>query len=220
VDQQHPFDIAGRIALVTGSTRGIGRAFAVGLAEAGCTVIVHGRTSEAAESAAAEIGEATGARTHGVAFDVTDPAAVAAGVRSIDDAVGVPDVLVNNAGIQRRAPVVDFAANDWDAVLAANLTAPFLVAQHVARGMVARGSGKIITIGSVQSQLGRAGIVPYAATKGGVVMLTKGLCAELGPHGIQANVLAPGYIDTDMNAALVADAAFDAWVRRRTPAGR
>ncbi len=131
----------------------------------------------------------------------------------------MPDVLVNNAGIQRRSPLADFSTADWDDLVATNLTSVFLVGRRVARGMAERGSGKIVNIGSVQSRLARPGIAPYAATKGGLVMLTRGMCADLGPSGVQANALAPGYVETELTAALVDDAEFTDWVQRRTPRG-
>ena len=138
-------------------------------------------------------------------FDVTDHAAVDRGIAEIEQEWGTPDILVNNAGIQRRAPFTEFTLEDWNDLVATNLTSAFLVSQRVSRGMVERGSGKIINIGSVQSQLARPGIAPYSATKGGIVMLTKGLCADLGPKGIQSNALAPGYFSTELTSALVAE---------------
>jgi gluconate 5-dehydrogenase len=214
------FDLTGRSALVTGSSRGIGFALAKGLLQAGARVVVHGRDVDAAESAAARLRAATGGETMVGTFDLTDPAAVDSGVARIEQRWGTPDILVNNAGIQRRTSFVDFSVADWNDLVATNLTSAFLVGQRVARGMVERGHGKIINIGSVQSQLARPGIAPYSATKGGIVMLTKGMCADLGPHGIQANALAPGYFATELTKALVADEAFTAWVTGRTPAGR
>ncbi len=214
------FDLSGRTALVTGSSRGIGRALAQGLLEAGAHVIVHGRDADRAAETAAALAEQTGGSTSVAAFDVTDPDAVDVGLTEIEDALGTPDVVVNNAGIQRRAPIEAFSFADWEELLATNLTSAFLLSRRVAAGMITRGSGKIVNVGSVQSQLARPGITPYSATKGGLVMLTKGLCADLAPHGVQANALAPGYFATELTQALVEDADFTAWVEKRTPAGR
>lgn len=242
------FDLTGRTALVTGSTRGLGRALATGLVRAGARVIVHGRDAGRAAAAAEEIAAAVAAERAGAAdgttaadgtgvgaeatggagempevlsagFDVTDPAAVDTALTEIEAAHGTPDVLVNNAGIQRRAPIAEFADEDWDALLATNLSAAFYCARRVARGMIARGSGKIVQIGSVQSQLARPSIAAYSATKGGIAMFTKGLAADLAPHGIQVNTLAPGYFATELTKALVEDEEFSAWVARRTPDG-
>ena len=214
------FDLTGRVALVTGSSQGIGRALAEGLAGAGATVVVHGRDAAKAERAATEIGVSTGATVHSTTFDVVDAAAVDAGVGWIERELGTPDIVVNNAGIQRRAPIAEFSDGDSDDVVQTNLSSVFHVARRVAPGMIARGSGKLIQVGSVQSQLARPSIAPYAATKGAVVMFTKGLCADLAPHGIQANAIAPGYFATELTQALVDDEQFSSWVRGRTPAGR
>lgn len=213
------FDLTGRTALVTGSTRGIGAELARGLAEAGAHVIVHGRHEPAIDDAVRTLCE-DGLAASGAAFDVTDETAVNDGVADIERRHGALDILVNNAGIQRRAPFTTFATADWEALVATNLTSAFLVSRAVATGMTARGRGKIICIGSVQSRLGRPGIAPYAATKGGIAMLTRGLCADLGPAGIQVNALAPGYIATELTRPLVDDPEFSAWVGRRTPAAR
>jgi gluconate 5-dehydrogenase len=209
------FDIAGRAALVTGSSRGLGRALAEGLIAADCRVVLHGRDERALERAAAE----AGAAAH-VAFDVTDGRAVAAGVAAAQDAVGPFDVLVNNAGLQHRAPLEDFPEDVWRRLLDANLTSAFLVGREVARGMLERGRGKIVNVCSIQSALARPGIAPYAATKGGLKLLTQGMCADWGPSGLQVNAIAPGYFETEMTRPLVEDPEFDAWVRRRTPAAR
>ena len=214
------FDVAGKTALVTGSSRGIGRALATGLAAAGARVVIHGRDQATVDDVCADISSTHRVEVLGSTFDVTDPHAVDSGIAAIESIWGVPDILVNNAGIQRRAPFTEFAVSDWNDLVATNLTSAFLVGQRVARGMVERGSGKIVNIGSVQSQLGRPGITPYAATKGGIAMLTKGMCADLASSGIQVNAIAPGYFATELTRALVEDETFSAWVGTRTPAGR
>ncbi|WP_425482602.1 SDR family oxidoreductase [Agromyces allii] len=214
------FDLTGRTALVTGSSQGLGRALAAGLAASGATVVVHGRDAAKAARTADEIASATGARTLSAVFDVTDAAAVDAGIAAVEAELGTPDIVVNNAGIQRRAPIAEFSDADWHELVETNLSSAFHLSRRVARGMIERGSGKLIQIGSVQSQLARPSIAPYAATKGAIVMLTKGLCADLAPHGVQANAIAPGYFATELTQALVADETFSAWVRGRTPAGR
>lgn len=214
------FSLAGRTALVTGSSRGIGYALAEGLLGAEARVVVHGRNVDAAEAAAGRLRELTGGEVRVATFDVTSAEAVDEGIAAIESDWGTPDILVNNAGMQRRQAFTEFPLEDWNELLATNLTSAFLVGQRVARGMVARGSGKIINIGSVQSRLARPGITPYSTTKGGIVMLTQGMCADLVPHGIQANALAPGYFATELTKALVDDPEFSAWVGQRTPAGR
>ena len=217
----HPlFDITGRTALVTGSSRGIGYALALGLAQAGARVVLNGRHLESLARAAESIALATSADVHVAAFDVTDSASVVEGIADIERTVGELDILVNNAGVQRRAPFVDFTDQDWDLLLATNVTAAFLVGREVARRMQPRGSGKIINIASLQSEVSRPDIAPYAATKGAVKMLTKGMCADLAASGICVNAIGPGYFETELTSALVADEAFSAWVRGRTPAGR
>lgn len=214
-----PFSLDGRVVLITGSTQGIGRALADACCEAGAHVIINARTAAKVEAAVGELTDAGHAATGQVA-DVGDPEAVEAMVAEVERLVGPIAGLINNAGIQRRAPFLDFELDDYRAVMEMNLVAPFIVSQAVARRMVERGAGRIVNIGSVQSQLGRPTIVPYTASKGGVVLLTRGMCAELGPLGIQVNGVAPGYFETDLTKDLVADPEFSAWVRERTPAGR
>jgi gluconate 5-dehydrogenase len=214
----HPlFDISGRTALVTGSSRGIGLALARGLAEAGCTVVLNGRDGDRLAKAAAGL---PGGRVHTAVFDVTDGTSVAAGIADVEERVGPLDILVNNAGMQLRAPLLEFAETDWHRILDANLTSAFLVGREAARRMTERGHGKIVNICSLQSEVVRPGIAPYAATKGALKMLTKGMCADWGPSGVQVNGLGPGYIETELTRPLVEDEEFSAWVRRRTPAGR
>jgi gluconate 5-dehydrogenase len=214
------FDITGRTVLVTGSSRGIGRALAEGLAKAGAEVVVNARDAAALDVAVTEIKESSGAVVHAVPFDVTDPAAVSAGIAHIEDTVGPLDVCVNNAGMQRRAPFTEFTVEDWNALVATNITSAFLVGREVAIRMQQRGRGKIINIASLQSEVSRPGIAPYAATKGAIKMLTRGMCADLAGSGICVNAIGPGYFETELTSALVADETFSAWVRARTPAGR
>lgn len=214
------FDVGGRTALVTGSSRGIGKALAKGLLDAGCSVVLNGRTPEALRTTQCELLGDREAPLYAQVFDVTNADAVAQGIAEIEDHVGPIDILVNNTGMQHRAPLTDFAVDDWDRLLATNLTSAFLVSREVARRMVPRQRGKIVNVCSVQSELARPGIAPYSATKGALKQLTKGMCADLGPYGIQVNGLGPGYFETELTAALVADDRFSAWVRGRTPAGR
>jgi gluconate 5-dehydrogenase len=205
------FDLSGRTALVTGSTRGLGFALARGLAGAGARVAVNGRSQESCEAAAAQLDGAFAAP-----FDVTDEASVAAGVA----AIGQIDVLVNNAGIQVRGPLEGFSLEDWQRVLDVNLTSAFLVSRAVVPGMIERGAGKIVNTCSVTSKVGRETIGPYTASKGGLKQLTRAMCADWARYGIQANGIGPGYFRTEINTALQEDPAFDAWLRARVPAGR
>ena len=212
------FSLAGRRALITGSSQGIGYAIAQGLAEAGAEVILNGRDLAKLSVAAAELRTA-GHKVHEAAFDVTDAGDVAAAVAKIE-AVGPIDILFNNAGMQFRTALEDYPHAKFQELLRVNVESVFLVGQAVARGMIKRGRGKIINICSVQSELGRPSIAPYTATKGAVKMLTKGMCADWAKHGIQVNAIGPGYFKTPLNQALVDNPEFSSWLEKRTPAGR
>lgn len=214
-----PFDLSGRVALVTGASRGIGLALARALGQAGAEVVLNART-EPALVAATDTLRDEGLTAHCRAFDVCDPGAVVDAVDSIERDIGPIDVLVNNAGLQKRAPLLDFAVEDFRRLIEVNLVAAFTVGKAVAKHMVGRSRGKIVNVCSVQSELGRPTIAPYTATKGGLKMLTRGMCADFGPLGIQVNALAPGYFATDLTEALVADVEFSKWIAQRTPAGR
>jgi gluconate 5-dehydrogenase len=214
-----PFALSGKVALVTGAYRGLGFAIAQGLARAGATVVLNGRHLEALDSAAQQL-DAQGLAADKAVFDVTDRAAAGAAVAAIEQTHGRLDILFNNAGIQRRHPFADFPQDDWDALIATNLTAPFIVSQAVLPGMIRRKQGKIVHIASLLSELARPNVVPYAAAKGGVRQLTRGMAVELAPHNVQVNAIAPGYFATEMNRALIDNAEFNAWVCKRTPAGR
>jgi len=213
------FDLTGRVALVTGSSRGIGYTLARGLAQHGAHVVLNARREDVLEAAVATL-RAEGLQVDGRLFDVTDQDAVEAAVAAIEAELGPIAILVNNAGIQQRAPLHEFPRDGWERIIETNLTSVYLVGSAVARRMIPRGRGRIINICSLTSELGRRTIAPYAASKGGVKMLTRGMCADWGAHGIRVNGLAPGYIVTKMNRALMDDPEFDAWVRRRTPVGR
>jgi gluconate 5-dehydrogenase len=209
------FDLTGRLALVTGSSQGIGLALAKGLAEAGARVVLNGRDGTKLEAARAQV---PGAMT--AAFDVTDAAAVEAGIAAIEAAHGPLHILVANAGINLRAPSTDMPPETWRRVMDVNLDGVWYCCQAAGKRMVARKRGKIITVCSVQSELGRPTIAPYAASKGALRMLTRTLCAEWAKHGVNVNGLAPGYYDTELTSALVKDAAFTDWLCKRVPAGR
>lgn len=213
------FDITGKIALVTGSSRGLGKFFARGLAEAGATVVVNGRNAKTvSETVAAFRNE--GFTVYGYPFDILDHDAVFTAVKEIEAEVGPISILVNNAGIQERKPLEAFPLESWKRIIDTNLTGVFVTSQVVVQGMIARRAGKIINICSLQSELGRSTIAPYAASKGGVKMLTRGMTVDWAQYNIQINGIGPGYFATEMNRALIEDEKFDSWLKKRTPMGR
>ncbi|KJL30687.1 glucose 1-dehydrogenase [Microbacterium azadirachtae] len=215
-----PFDLTGRRALVTGSSRGIGLAIARSLLGAGAQVVIHGRNAEAAETTAAALASEFGAgAVSSAGFDVTDEASVLEGVAGVE-AVGPVDILVNNAGLQHREPMLEVSVQDWERVIRTDLTSAFLVGRTVARGMIGRGAGAIVNICSVQTDLARPTIGAYTAAKHGLRGLTRAMTAEWSGSGVRVNGVAPGYIRTELTQALVDDPAFNAWVLGRTPIGR
>ena len=209
------FDLSGKRALVTGSSQGIGLSLAEGLAMAGASVVLNGRSADKVDAAAAAIDGASG-----YAFDITDQEAVVDSVAAIEREQGHIDILINNAGIQRRQPLEDFPLDTWSELMRTNVDGMFIVSQAVARMMIPRGRGKIINIASLQSEAARYSIAPYTASKGAVKNLTKGMCTDWARHGLQVNAIGPGYFETPLNQALIDDPEFDAWLRKRTPAGR
>jgi gluconate 5-dehydrogenase len=213
------FDLSGKVALVTGGGSGLGHAMARGLAEAGATVILNGRSRDKLERASEEFRDA-GLRAGVAPFDVTDSQQVNDGIAQAAAAHGPIDILVNNAGMQHRQPIENFSDADWLTLMNTNVNSAFFVARAVIPSMKARGSGKIINIGSLLSFISRPTIVPYATSKGAIGMFTKGLAVELAPFGIQTNAIAPGFYKTEMNTALFNNPEFDAWVCKRTPAAR
>jgi gluconate 5-dehydrogenase len=214
------FDLTGRTALVTGSSRGLGQSIAAGMAAAGARVVLNG-TDAARVRESAEALRAQGHTVFEAPFDVCNERAVVSAFETLDREGVVIDILVNNAGIQLRKPMVELALADWQRVIDVNLTSAFLVGREAARRMIARQrGGKIVNIASLTSEGARATVAPYTAAKGGIKMLTRAMTAEWAIHGIQANAIGPGYMATDMNQALMDNPAFDAWVKDRTPAQR
>jgi gluconate 5-dehydrogenase len=209
------FGLQGRRALVTGSSRGIGLAIARAFAAAGAEVVLNGRDTSVLDAAVAAL-KSEGYDASGQAFDVTDENAVAAA----REATGAIDVLVNNAGIQRRSALVDMSLADWETVISTNLTSAFLVSRAFVPAMIESKAGKIINVCSLMSELARPTTANYAAAKGGLKMLTRAMCGEWAQHNIQINGIGPGYIATELTAPLMADEKFNSWIKGRTPAGR
>jgi len=220
MDSSKLFDLSGKTALITGSSEGLGLAMARGLAAAGARIVLNGRDEKKLAKAAKALAE-SGRQVKAHAFDVADEKAVLAAFEHFD-AEGVEiDVLINNAGVQFRKPMVDLTTEEWRRVVDIHLTGTFQIGREAAKRMIERGrGGKIINIASLASEVARATIAPYTAAKGAVKMLTRSMAAEWAKHNIQANAIGPGFIATEMNRALIDDPKFDAWVKGRTPSGR
>ncbi len=213
------FNIEGKRILITGSTSGIGNVLAEGLAQAGAFVILNGRTEKNVDQAVKSF-LARGYKTSGAAFDITKAEEVELRIAELESDLGTIDVLVNNAGIQHRAPLEEFKLEDWNKVINTNLTGAFIVSQVVIKLMITRRSGKIINICSLQSELARPSIAPYSTAKGGLKMLTRSMATEWAKYNIQVNAIGPGYFKTEMTKALWENQEFDTWLRKRTPANR
>ncbi len=216
---KNQFNLDGRLALVTGSSAGIGFGLARGLAQAGASVVLNARNEDKLLAAAVQL-RSEGFTVHTRCFDVTLEEEVQSAVQDIESNIGAIDILINNAGMQRRAPLEEFKASDWHELIRTNLDSVFLVGQAVAKAMIPRKRGKIINICSVQSEMGRPNIAPYMASKGGVKMLTKGMAIDWGPHGLNVNGIGPGYFKTELNEKLVNDPQFSDWLIKRTPTRR
>lgn len=215
------FDLTGKVALVTGSTHGLGMSMAMGLGKAGATIVVNGNSSQDKIDEALKQYHAVGIKAVGYKFDVSNEDAVKAAVSQIENEVGAIDILVNNAGIIKRTPLVDMEVADFKQVIDIDLVSPFLVSKHVVRGMMARKAGKIINICSMMSALGRNTVGAYAAAKGGLVMLTKNMATEWARHNIQVNGIGPGYFATSQTEPIRVDGhPFNDFIINRTPAAK
>ena len=213
------FDVSGKVVLISGSSQGLGLAIARGLGEAGATVVLNGRDERKLQEAVSQL-RARGLSAQGFAFDVTDAARLAKLVADIETQVGPIDVLLNCAGIIRRAALEQMEEAQWREVLDTDLTGVFLLSREVVKGMIRRKRGKIVNICSLMSEVGRNTTGAYAAAKGGLKMLTRAMAVEWATHNIQVNGIGPGYFLTEMTRKLAEDPKFDAWIKSRTPAGR
>jgi gluconate 5-dehydrogenase len=213
------FDLSGRVALVTGTSRGLGQYFARALAKAGADLAMTSRDSGTLQDFSREI-EALGRKTFSAALDVRNHASIQQAVAAIEEHFGKIDILVNNAGCNIRKPALDVTWDDWNTILDTNLRGSFFVAQAVARGMIERGYGRIINIGSVTSVAGFAGLAPYGASRGGIKQLTMSLADDWGRHGVTVNCLAPGWFKTKQNQVLYENAAWVEYITDRIPVKR
>lgn len=215
------FDLSGKIALVTGSTHGLGMAMAMGLGEAGATLVVNGHSSDEKIANAVDLYKARGITTHGYRFDVTDEKSVSDAVAKIEEEVGPIDILVNNAGIIKRVPLLDMEVADFEEVIRTDLTGVFVMTKPVVKSMISRGGGKVINICSMMSELGRNSVGAYAAAKGGLKMLTRNMATEWAKHNVQVNGIGPGYFATSQTEPIRVDGhPFNDFIIQRTPAGR
>jgi gluconate 5-dehydrogenase len=215
------FDLTGKIALVTGGVHGLGMAMAKGLGHAGAKIVINDRSSrETVDNAVAEY-KSVGIEAYGYVFDVTDEAAVIENINKIESEVGPIDILINNAGIIKRIPMIEMEVEDFEAVIKVDLVSPFIMSKTVAKGMIERRQGKIINICSMMSELGRDSVSAYAAAKGGLKMLTKNMATEWAKFNIQTNGIGPGYFATSQTAPIRVDGhPFNEFIISRTPAAR
>jgi gluconate 5-dehydrogenase len=218
---QQLFDLTGKVALVTGATHGLGMAMTVALARAGATVVVNDALQEKLDAAVVKYAE-QGVKAHAYRFDVTKESEVIPALDLIEKEVGPIHILVNNAGIIRRIPIVDMAVEEYELVLKVDLTGPFVMGKNVAKRMIARGNGgKIINICSMMSELGRETVSAYASAKGGLKMLTRSMATEWAKYNIQANGIGPGYFATEQTAPIRENGhPFNEFILKRTPAAR
>ena len=217
----NPFDLTGKVALVTGATHGLGMAMANGLGAAGATLVINGHSSQEKIDKAVAAYTAAGFDAHGYKFDVTNEDAVESAVARIEDEVGPMDILVNNAGIIRRIPLLEMPLDEWEQVIRTDLTSVFVVSKAVVARMVGRKRGKVINICSMMSELGRDSVGAYAAAKGGLKMLTRNMATEWARHNVQVNGIGPGYFATEQTAPIREDGhPFNEFIVGRTPAGR
>lgn len=215
------FDLTGKTALITGGTHGLGQAMAIGLGNAGATLVINGASSQEKLNTAVAEYRALGLAAYGYLFDVTDEVQVIENITKIEKEVGVIDILVNNAGIIKRVPLEDMEVADFEQVIKVDLVSPFIVSKHVVKGMINRKAGKIINICSMMSELGRNTVGAYAAAKGGLKMLTRNMATEWSKHNIQVNGIGPGYFATTQTAPIRVDGhPFNDFIIGRTPAGR
>lgn len=214
------FNLTGKIALITGGTHGLGMAMAMGLGNAGAKIVINGLSQESIDSALKEYKSAE-IEAYGYVFNVTDEKAVIEGIEKIEAEVGPINILINNAGIIKRTPILEMEVADFEVVIKVDLVGPFIISKNVVKGMIKRGSGKIINMCSMMSELGRDSVSAYAAAKGGLKMLTKNMATEWAKFNIQTNGIGPGYFATSQTAPIRVDGhPFNEFIISRTPAGR